>query len=207
IIPGIIPGIPGIACWFWSSLAMVSVSRGEFAACWTGAGGGEEHITKNSGARMARLENSEIAALFREMADLLQIQGGDRHRGAACRRAARLIEGLPRPAEELLQRGELDKFRGTGPGTVHRVKQMLRTHSCDDLDALRRKVPAGLREMVKIKGIGPTTVRNIHNRLGVETIEQLEHAAKLGGIEAIPRMGAATANKILAGIEAYRQRR
>ncbi|MFO7567939.1 MAG: DNA polymerase/3'-5' exonuclease PolX [Enhygromyxa sp.] len=156
---------------------------------------------------MARLENSEIAALFGEMADLLQIQGGDRHRVAAFRRAARLIEGLPRPAEELLSRGELDKVRGIGPGTVHRVKQMLRTHSCDDLEALRRKVPAGLREMVKIKGIGPTTVRNIHNRLGVETIEQLERAAKLGGIEAIPRMGAATANRILAGIEAYRQRR
>ena len=55
---------------------------------------------------MARLENSEIAALFSEMADLLQIQGGDRHRVTAFRRAARLIEGLPRPAEELLARGE-----------------------------------------------------------------------------------------------------
>lgn len=156
---------------------------------------------------MARLENSEIAALFSEMADLLQIQGGDRHRVAAFRRAARLIEGLPRPAEELLARGELEQVRGIGPGTVHRVKQMLRTHSCDDLDQLRRKVPAGLREMVKIKGIGPTTVRNIHNRLGVATIEQLELAAKLGRIETIPRMGAGMAQKILAGIEAYRQRR
>ena len=156
---------------------------------------------------MARLENSEIAALFSEMADLLQIQGGDRHRVTAFRRAARLIEGLPRPAEELLARGELDRVRGIGPGTVHRVKQMLRTHSCDDLDELRRKVPAGLREMVKIKGIGATTVRNIHNRLGVATIEQLEHAAKIGKIEAIPRMGSGTAHKILAGIEAYRARR
>lgn len=156
---------------------------------------------------MARLENSEIAALFGEMADLLQIQGGDRHRVTAFRRAARLIEGLPRPAEELLGRGELDKVRGIGPGTVHRVKQMLRTHTCDDLEALRAKVPAGLREMVKIKGIGATTARNIHNRLGVTSIEQLEYAAKVGGIESIPRMGAATANKILAGIEAYRKRR
>jgi DNA polymerase (family X) len=156
---------------------------------------------------MVRLENSEIAALFGEMADLLQIQGGDRHRVSAFRRAARLIEGLPRPAEELLGRGELDKVRGIGPGTVHRVKQMLRTHTCEDLEALRRQVPPGLREMIKIKGIGATTARNIHNRLGVTSIEQLEHAAKVGGIESIPRMGAATANKILAGIEAYRKRR
>lgn len=156
---------------------------------------------------MARLENSEIAALFGEMADLLQIDGGDRHRVAAFRRAARIIEGLPRPAEQLLELGELDKVHGIGPGTVQRVKQMLRRHSCDDLDALRRKVGPGLREMVKIKGIGPTTVRNIHNRLGIETIDQLEYAAKSGAIEAIPRMGTGMAHKILAGIEAYRKRR
>jgi DNA polymerase (family 10) len=156
---------------------------------------------------MARLENSEIAALFGEMADLLQIDGGDRHRVAAFRRSARIVEGLPRPAEELLERGELERIHGIGPGTVHRIKQMLRRHSCDDLDALRRKVAPGLREMVKIKGIGPTTVRNIHNRLGIETIDQLEYAAKSGAIEAIPRMGSAIAQKILAGVEAYRARR
>jgi DNA polymerase (family 10) len=156
---------------------------------------------------MARLENSEIAALFGEMADLLQIDGGDRHRVASFRRSARIVEGLPRPAEELLDRGELEKIHGIGPGTVHRIKQMLRRHSCDDLDVLRRKVGPGLREMVKIKGIGPTTVRNIHNRLGIETIDQLEYAAKSGAIEAIPRMGSAIANKILAGVEAYRARR
>ena len=156
---------------------------------------------------MARLENSEIAALFGEMADLLQIDGGDRHRVASFRRSARILEGLPRPAEELLERGELDKIHGIGPGTVHRIKQILRRHSCDDLDALRRKVAPGLREMVKIKGIGPTTVRNIHNRLGIETIDQLEYAAKSGAIEAIPRMGPALAHKILAGVEAYRARR
>ncbi|KIG17976.1 DNA polymerase X family protein [Enhygromyxa salina] len=156
---------------------------------------------------MARLENSEIAALFGEMADLLQIDGGDRHRIAAFRRAARIIEGLPRPAEELLNRGELDSVRGIGSGTVHRVKQMLRRHSCDDLDQLRRKIGPGLREMLKIKGLGPTTVRNIHNRLGVETIDQLEYAAQAGGIESMPRMGTAMVHKILAGVEAYRKRR
>lgn len=153
------------------------------------------------------LENTEIAAMFVEMADLLQIKGGDRHRVGAFRRSARIIEGLPRPAAQMLERGELPKIRGVGKGTIHRIKQMLRRHSCDDLDELRRSVPLGLRELLKIKGIGPTMVRNIHNRLGVTTLEQLEHAAKAGAIETIPRMGLSHAQKILAGIEAYRKRR
>ena len=156
---------------------------------------------------MARLENSEIAALFTEMADLLQIDGGDRHRVAAFRRAARVIEALPRPAEDMIAHGDLQKIRGVGAGTIRRTKQMLRTHTCDDLDKLRRRVNAGLREMLKIKGLGPTTVRNIYQRLGVETVDQLEYAAKTGAIEAMPRMGPAMVHKLLAGIEAYRRSR
>jgi DNA polymerase (family 10) len=156
---------------------------------------------------MARLENPEIAALFAEMADLMQIKGGDRHKVMAFRRVARIVEALPRPVDELLQRGELDKVKGIGEGTIHRVKQMLRTGSCDDLDELRRTLPPGLRELIQIKGIGPTTIRNIYNRLGIRDLDDLERAAKSGAIEAIPRMGSYVAQKILAGIEAYRARR
>lgn len=156
---------------------------------------------------MARLENSEIAAMFVEMADLLQIQGGDRHRVASFRRSARIIEGLPRPVQELIDLGEFSKVKGIGKGTVHRVKQMLRRQTCDDLDTLRKAIPVGLRELLKIKGLGPGMVRTIHNRLGVESLEQLEYAAKSGAIESIPRLGLSHAHKILAGIEAYRRRR
>jgi DNA polymerase (family 10) len=156
---------------------------------------------------MTRLENPEIAALFAEMADLMQIKGGDRHKVMAFRRVARIVEALPRPVDELLQRGELDKVKGIGEGTIHRVKQMLRTGSCDDLDKLRNELPPGLRELIQIKGIGPTTIRNIYNRLGIRDLDDLERAAKTGAIEAIPRMGSYVAQKILTGIEAYRARR
>ena len=156
---------------------------------------------------MTRLENPEIAALFAEMADLMQIKGGDRHKIMAFRRVARIFEGLPRPATEMLARGELDKVKGIGAGTIHRVKQMLRTGSCDDLDELRNTLPPGLRELIQIKGIGATTIRNIHNRLGIRDLDDLERAAKSGAIEAIPRMGSYVAQKILTGIEAYRARR
>lgn len=153
------------------------------------------------------LDNAEIAALFAEMADLMQIKGGDRHKIMAFRRVARIVEALPRPVTELLHRGELGRVRGVGEGTIHRIKQMLRTRSCDDLDALRRELPPGLRELIQIKGIGPTTIRNIYNRLGIRDLDELEYAAKSGAIEAIPRMGGGVANKILAGIAAYRARR
>jgi DNA polymerase (family 10) len=162
---------------------------------------------EKSAAGRPSLDNAEIAALFAEMADLMQIKGGDRHRIMAFRRVARILEALPRPAVELLQRGELGRVRGIGEGTIHRIKQMLRTRSCDDLEQLRRELPPGLRELIQIKGIGPTTIRNIYNRLGIRDLDELEYAAKSGAIEAIPRMGGSVSHKILAGIAAYRARR
>ncbi len=156
---------------------------------------------------MARLENAEIAALFAEVADLIQIKGGDRHRVMAFRRVSRIIEALPRPVDELLRHGELGKVKGIGEGTIHRIKQILRRGSFDDLDKLRDELPPGLRELTQIKGIGAITVRNLYNRLGVRDIDELERAARMGLIDAIPRMGSGTAHKILAGIEAYRERR
>ncbi len=143
--------------------------------------------------------------MFVEMADLLQIQGGDRHRVAAFRRSARIIEGLSAPVQELLESGRLPAIKGVGKGTVARVEQMLRRRGCDDLDGLRRSTPAGLRELLEIEGLGPAAVRTIHNYLGVATLGQLEHAAESGAIESIPRMGLSHAHEILAGIEAYRR--
>ncbi|MCA9685416.1 MAG: PHP domain-containing protein, partial [Myxococcales bacterium] len=156
---------------------------------------------------MARLENPEIAALFQEMADLLQIQGGDRRRIDAFRRSARIIEGLPLPAAVLRASGELAALPGVGEGTLRRIDELLKRRSCDDLDALRRAVPLGLRELLKVRGVGPAMVRNVHQHLGVATLDELEAAVRSGAIETVPRMGPALARRVLAGVEAYRRRR
>jgi DNA polymerase (family 10) len=155
---------------------------------------------------VARLENSEIAAIFAEMADLLQITGGDRHRISSFRRSARVIERLAEPAETMLRFGTLEKAYGIGPGTVHRVKQILRSGSTEDLRALKAQLPPGLREMLKIKGVGPTTVRRLYNTLGLTSVDALEQAALSGRLAEVPRMGVGTVSKILSGIQSYRRR-
>lgn len=155
---------------------------------------------------MARIENAEIAAIFAEMADLLQITGGDRHRISSFRRSGRVIERLPDSAEAMLRFGTFDKAYGIGSGTVHRVKQILRSGSTDDLRKLKAELPPGLREMLKIKGVGPTTVRRLYNSLGLTSVDALEQAALSGRLNGVPRMGPGTVSKILSGIQAYRRR-
>lgn len=156
---------------------------------------------------MARIENADVAAVFSEMADLLQIKGTDRHRTFAFRRSSRILESLPEPVEMMLRHHTFEKIPGVGPGTVHRVKQILRTGTCEDLVRLRSDLPPGLREMMKIKGVGATTVRRVYQRLGVASVGELEQAARSGTLLTVPRMGHGTVSKILNGIEAYKVRR
>ena len=147
------------------------------------------------------------ARVFSEMAELLAIRGGDPHRVRAFHRVARVIANLPESIERMLRYGTLQKTPGIGSGSLHRVKQILRRGSFDDLDALRTTLPSGLREMVKLKGVGPRTARLLYQRYRIATVEALEQAALSGLLAQLPRFGVDRIHAILREIEAYKNRR
>ncbi len=155
---------------------------------------------------MARLENGEVAGIFSEMADLTHIVGGDEHRIRSFRRAARVIENLPEDLETGIRYGTLEKRPGIGPGTVRRVKQILREGTCDDLRELRRQLPAGLRDLLDVKGIGASTARRLWQHLKISSIEQLEHAIRSGAVATLPRMGQRTAEKLMKALQDHKHR-
>lgn len=154
---------------------------------------------------MARLSNRDIAALFIEMSDLLAIRGGDPHRSRAFYRAARIVENLGQPVEQALAWGVLEKRRGVGEGTVHRLKQMLRTGTCDDLERLRAGLP-GIRELLEVRGLGPSTIRRLVQRFRVRNLDDLEMFARSGMLLRLPRMGPEQVHKILSEIDVVRRR-
>jgi DNA polymerase (family 10) len=154
-----------------------------------------------------RRENSEIALVFAEMADLLEIRGGDEYRIRAFRRTARVIENLPENAEVLLLRGGLGKVPGLGEGSVHRIKQILRTGTTDEHRELRAELPDGLRDMLELKGVGPRTVRILWQNLRISTVEELERAAANGQLTRIPKMGEKQVEKLLRAIADWKKRR
>jgi len=152
------------------------------------------------------MDNKAIAALFREMGELLDIRGGDPYRARAFRRVSHILEELPEPAQEALSFGTLQRRRGVGEGTVFRIRQILRTGTCADLDRLRAQMPSGVRELLQIDGLGPKSVRLIHRHLGVGSIEELEAAALTGRLARLPRFGARSADRILEAIADHRRR-
>ena len=150
--------------------------------------------------------NAELAAVFAEMADLSQIAGGNPHRIRAFRRTARVLDDLPESAASLLGRGALDRVPGLGEGSVVRIKQILRTGTCDEHRRLRSQLPPGLRDLLEVKGIGASTARRLWQHLKIASLEQLEWACRTGQLEKVPRMGQRTAEKLMRSIAEHRLR-
>lgn len=150
--------------------------------------------------------NAELAAVFAEMADLAQIAGGNAHRIRAFRRTARVLEDLPEPAAALLARGALQRVPGLGEGSVVRIKQILRTGTCDEHRRLRAQLPAGLRDLLEIKGVGASTARRLWQHLKIASVEQLEWAIRTGQLARVPRMGQRTGENLLRSIAEHKVR-
>ena len=148
--------------------------------------------------------NADIAAVFEEIADLLEIEGANPFRIRAYRNAAHTVEGLGTEAYVLLDQGEdLTILPGIGRDLAEKIKEIISTDRCGLLERLRTEFPPAVTELLKIPGLGPKRVKHLYHDLNVQTIEQLYQAARSGRICALPGFGEKTELNILQAIEAH----
>lgn len=145
------------------------------------------------------VENAEVARLFREVADLLELQGANAFRVRAYQNAARTVEELPQPVEELVPGNgkRLTDLPGIGEDLAGKIGEIVRTGTLGTLTRLRREVPRGLADLMRVRGLGPKRARAVYDALGVHTLAQLERACRGGKVRRLPRFGARTEANIL----------
>jgi len=151
------------------------------------------------------MENSEVAEIFSEMADLMEIKGENPFRIRSFRRAALTIENLSEHVTTLLEKHELEKVPGIGEGIARRIKEIIESGDCADHRQLRREIPEGLLQMMRIEGMGPKTAKLVYEKLGIETLEELEQAAAGGKLQVLEGMGEKKEEKILKGIKRLKE--
>ncbi|CAG1066101.1 DNA polymerase/3'-5' exonuclease PolX [uncultured bacterium] len=155
------------------------------------------------------MENSEIARVFFEIADLLELKGGDLFRVRSYRNAGMVADGLPESLKSLYaENGEdgLKGIPGIGESTRAKIIEMLETGGCAYHRELLIEMPSGMLEILKVSGVGPKKAALIHKELGVKTIDELEKAASLGLIHDLPGFGQVSEEKILKGINDLKSR-
>ena len=147
--------------------------------------------------------NIEIAALFEEMADLLEIDGANPFRVRAYRNAARTLMSMGREAYEIVEAGEsLSNLPGIGKDLAGKIEEIIKTGSFADLEQMRQKIPAGLRELLQIPGLGPKKIGLLYKELGITNSTQLLEACKKGQVRKLPGFGPKTEAKILKALQA-----
>lgn len=150
-------------------------------------------------------DRKAAARVLEQIAAFMELKGDNPFRTRTLRSAARTIGQLPVDLKTALADGTLAQTRGIGPATLQIVRELVETGHSSMLEDLRRQVPAGLVEMLAISGLGVAKIRQIHQTLGIETVPELEAAARDGRLSGLPRFGPRTSENILKGIALLRR--
>jgi len=152
------------------------------------------------------VENGDIARALSEIADILELTGGNAFKVRAYRRAAQLVDVHPGPLSEVWRQGKLEDLPGIGSGIAGKIGELLATGRCREHDRLAAQVPHGVLEILRVEGVGPKTAAAVWKGLGVSDLGHLEEACRTGKLLQLPRMGARRAQAILEAIERHRAR-
>jgi DNA polymerase (family X) len=153
------------------------------------------------------MRNLEIAFIFNQIADLLEIQGANPFRVRAYRRAATNIEGLADNIETLATGGTLRHIPGIGDDLARKIDEYIQTGTIGFHEELKQEIPPGLAKMVEIPSIGPKTAKQIYDQFRTQTIEELEALCKTDKLLSVHGFKQKTIDNILRGIDVYRRRR
>ena len=148
------------------------------------------------------VQNAEIAAMFDQTADLLEIRGENQFRVRAYRRAARTIEGLPQSVRSLLVvETDLSKLPGIGKDLAGKIADIVKSGHFQVLDSLKKKLPGQLGDMAALPGLGPKRVKLLYTRLKVRTLDDLRRAVKAGRLHKMRGFGPGIEKKLAAALE------
>ncbi len=151
------------------------------------------------------VDRQAVARVLDQIASHLELQNENPFKIRAFRMGARTIVGVAGEPEQWLAEGVLDDVPGIGAGIQAVIRDLVQSGRSTMLDELREHVPPGLIEMLRISGLGVAKVRTIHERLHLDSIPELEAAARDGRLAALPGFGAKTAENVLRGIARLRQ--
>ncbi|MFB9833773.1 DNA polymerase/3'-5' exonuclease PolX [Actinoallomurus acaciae] len=148
--------------------------------------------------------NDEVAELFQEFADLLSITGEAAYKVRAYEKAARSIAGYAEDVSTLDLKG-LRRIPNVGEAIAKKILDYRETGTIRQLEAVRAKIPAGVRALTAIPTLGPKKALVLYEDLGISSVDELAEAIPAGRLEGLKGFGAKTEENILRGIELMRR--
>ena len=153
-----------------------------------------------------RFSNRQLAEIFQNIANLLEIKGEVIYKILAYRRASESLNDLGRNIYAVWEEGGLEEIPGVGKAIAEKIAELLSTGELGFYEKLKNEVPVGLVEVLQVPDLGPKKAALFWRELGITNLAELEAAARAGRLRSLPGMGEKSEVKIIAGIEALSRR-
>jgi DNA polymerase (family X) len=147
------------------------------------------------------MKNQMVADILYMIADLLDLKGDVFFKTRAYRIAAQTIEALDEDIEKIINQGRLQTIPGIGEALAKKITELVKTGKLEYLEKLKKEIPAGLLDLLRIPGLGPRKVAALYKNLGITTIQELRDAATNGKLRILDGFGEITERNILRGIQ------
>lgn len=146
------------------------------------------------------MDRHSVALVLDEIATLLELHGENKFKVRAYAAAAKAIEEVDEDLPGLVKSGGIAAVPGIGPATRSVVEELVRTGASRMHERLLGKTPSGFFELLRVPRLGPGRIHALHQALGIETVADLEEAARCGRIAGVRGFGPKTQANILEGI-------
>ncbi|MDD4833760.1 MAG: DNA polymerase/3'-5' exonuclease PolX [Lutispora sp.] len=147
------------------------------------------------------MEKKEISKILEEIGLMLEIKGDNPFKIRAYVNGARILEMLEGDLDDYIQDDKIIGIKGIGEALSEKIVQLHRNGRLEFYEELKSSIPSGLFEILKIQGIGPKKVKMLYEKLGIETIGELEYACMENRLIGLEGFGKKTQSNILKGIQ------
>jgi DNA polymerase (family X) len=146
------------------------------------------------------MDKSAIAAVFQEIALLLELQGENPFKVRAYQNGARALESCPEDLAQLVEEDRLKEIPGLGDALREKVSILFRDGTLPYHENLKAAFPPGILELLQVPGLGPKKLKILHGQLAISDLTSLKTACEDGRIASLAGFGPKTAANFLAGI-------
>lgn len=153
----------------------------------------------------SKMKNQELSVIFDRLADILELKGELPFKVNAYRRVARLLTDYPEDIQLAYQENRLREIPGVGEGIAKKIAEYLQTGRMQKYEDAIHDVPEGLFKLLDIPGLGPKTLRLLHDKLSVGDIEGLKKVLTDGSLAGLFGMGEKKVENIRKGLERFQE--
>ena len=147
----------------------------------------------------------DVSKILEEIGILLELKGENPFKFRAYHNASVTVEALEEDLDKAIGDGTLVEQKGIGKGLYEKIVELNNTGRLKYYEDLKKEIPAGLLEIIRIPGVGPKKAKALYDELGISTVGELEYACMENRLIGLHGFGEATQAKILKGIEYYRK--